>query len=92
MKKMLAVSLVALLSGCASLSTIDGGHPVNCSARLKSATFGMGDYYQVHIDRMKTDHNGTEWVRPTGNLDIQISGWQHKDTFYDYQCEPEGAH
>lgn len=86
MKKSLVVVLALTLSGCASIEAMDNAHPVDCSARLKSASFGMGDYYIVHIDRAKTDHFGREWVRPTSNLDLNISGWQRKETFYDYHC------
>lgn len=86
MKNLVLIVAAMALTGCAAFNNMDNGHEADCSAKLKSYTFGMGDYYKVHIDRVKTDHVGQEWVRPTSNLDLHISGWQHKETFYDYQC------
>ncbi|EBL7042120.1 hypothetical protein KS527_004454 [Salmonella enterica] len=88
--KRIIIAATLLLSGCSTLSTIDGGHPVDCTAYYTGGTFGInqGHKYPVHISRMRTDRFGREFVRADSNLDIKfMGGYKNKETFTDYQCK-----
>lgn len=99
-RNLIAMALAApafLLAGCSGAGSIDGGHEVDCTAYYTGGTFGLnqGAGYPVHIDRAKTDHNGTMLVRPESNLNIHfMGGYKKKSTFHHYQCKSgsiEGA-
>ena len=89
MKRVLIVGLSLVLAGCSSLATIDGGHPVDCSAKLDSQTFAVPGYYAVKLNRMKTDRFGRVFYRPVSNHNVNFigGGFKSADLFRDIECK-----
>lgn len=86
MKKLLLLG-VLLISGCAGF----GGNmkTVDCEAKVKIHTWGGKQVEPVHINAMRSDRFGREFVRVQNRPGYAIfyGHWQPKDTFSDYTCK-----
>lgn len=91
MKKLILIAAaVAMLSGCSTLSHIDGGIPVSCTGIYTGGTFGMneGQGFPVHIDRIRTDRFGREYIRVNSSLDIHFMGsWEPRAFLKNITCD-----